>query len=172
MHLGDEFQHARRPQRAVDARHVHAQRSQEVRHLGRPAPAVVTPSLPNVTSATTGRSVVLRAAWTATANSSRSEKVSKINRSAPASQSTPICSVKVAAVSSWRSLPPERARLPSGPTEPAIQAACPLISRASRASLTPRKLISLTLSASPYSIRRSRLPPNVLVWMISAPALI
>ena len=84
----------------------------------------------------------------------------------------PICSAKAAAASSWRSLPPERARLPNGPTEPAIQAACPLISRASRASLTPRKLISLTLSARPYSTRRRRLPPKVLVWMISAPALI
>ena len=86
-----------------------------------------------------------------------------ISRSAPASQRMPICSAKVAAASSCRNLPPERARSPSGPTEPAIQAACPLISLASRASLTPRKLISLTLSASPYSIRRRRLPPNVFV---------
>ena len=137
-----------------------------------PAPAVVTPSFPSVTSATTGRSVVWRATRTATANSSRSEKVSKISRSAPASQRMAICSAKAAAASPCRNLPPERARLPRGPTEPAIQAACPLISLASRASLTPRKLISLTLSASPYSTRRRRLPPNVLVWMISAPALI
>ena len=57
-------------------------------------PVAVTPSLPNDIWAMIGRSVVSRATCTAALNSSRSEKVSRINRSAPASHNTPICSRK------------------------------------------------------------------------------
>ncbi len=136
------------------------------------APSAVMPSCPKVTSATTGRSLTRRTTSTATSSSRRSEKVSRITRSAPASQSTPICSAKALAAVSRNNWDLRRARRPSGPTEPAIHTAWPLISRASRASLTPRKLISRCWRASrtPSSARRRGLAANVLVWTTSAPA--
>jgi len=136
-----------------------------------PAPSMVSPSLPKVISATTGRSVSARAVSTASASSARSEKVSKMSRSAPASQSTSICSRKASVAAVGCNTPLRRTRLPSGPTEPAIHAAAPLISRASRASFTPRKLMSRILSSRLHSLSLMRLAAKVFVWMTSAPAL-
>ena len=60
--------------------------------------------------------------------------------------------------------------LPSGPIEPSTKTSGPALSRTSRASATPRRLISRTCSSRPWAASLNRLAPNVLVSMQSAPA--
>src|SRR4029077_11019572 len=59
--------------------------------------------------------------------------------------------------------------LPSGPREPRTSTSRPMASRTSRASLTPRRLISRTRDSRPWTASLNRLAPNVLVSMQSAP---
>ena len=108
---------------------------------------------------------------TAIASSSRSEKVSSISRSAPASQSTPICSRKDRRSVLLQQPPRGRTRLPNGPTEPAIQTGLPADFPRLARQLDPPE-VDLAGPCQPVRtpISRGRLPPNVLVWMTSAPA--
>jgi hypothetical protein len=73
-----------------------------------------------------------------------------------------------------RSADPTRRRcsaVTAGDTEPATSTSRSHRSWATRAIRTPARLISSILSPTPWSPSHSRLAPNVLVWMMSAPAL-
>ena len=75
---------------------------------------------------------------------------------------------------SARSAEPIRRRcsaVTAGETEPATSTSRSHRSWAARAIRTPARLISATLSPKPWSPSQSRLAPNVLAWMTSAPAL-
>ena len=123
-----------------------------------------------VTWAITARSLpaASRAAATASRSSSRFPNVSRMSRSMPASSSASICSRNAARASANDVGPSGSMRTPSGPTAPATK--MPSLA-ASRASRTPAWLMAFSFSAIPNPARRIRLPPNVLVSRISAPAL-
>ena len=77
-------------------------------------------------------------------------------------------------ITSMRSAEPMRRRcsaVTAGDTDPATSTSRSHRSWAARAMRTPAWLISSTLSGKPWSPSQSRLAPNVLVWMMSAPAL-
>ena len=76
-------------------------------------------------------------------------------------------------MTSVRSAEPTRRRcdaVTAGETEPATRISRSHWSWAARAIRTPARLISPTWSGRPWSPSQSRLAPNVLVWMMSAPA--
>ena len=133
-------------------------------------PARVRPSSSKVSCATTGRSHAVRIPSTARASSSASPNVSAIKRAAPPSRSPSACSRKMARTRSGSISRTSASGLPSGPMAPATKTFSPATSRASRAILTPCRLISRTRSSRPCGARRTRLAPNVLVSMTSAPA--
>ena len=88
---------------------------------------------------------------------------------APSVTSARICSRST----SIRSAAPTRRRccaVTAGETDPATSTEPPDRSAAARASRIPARLISATLSGKPWSASQSRLAPNVLAWMMSAPA--
>ena len=88
----------------------------------------------------------------------------------PGPSSAAICS----RITSVRSAEPIRRRwsaVTAGETEPATSTTRSHRSWAARAIRTPARLISATLSPTPWSPSQSRLAPNVLAWMMSAPAL-
>src|SRR5207302_1432612 len=133
-------------------------------------PRKVRPSSVNATSATMGRSATARIASTASATSPRSDIVSTTNASTPPSRSPSACSRKASRASPSPSVPSGARYLPSGPIEPRTSTSRPMASRTSRASLTPRRLISRTCDPRPWTASLNRLAPNVLVSMQSAPA--
>ena len=59
----------------------------------------------------------------------------------------------------------------AGDTDPATRTGRPERSAAARASRTPARLISATLSGKPWSASHSLFAPNVLAWIMSAPAI-
>ena len=73
--------------------------------------------------------------------------VSMISRSTPPSRSASTCSRNASRTLSAEVVPIGSTRRPVGPIEPATKTDWPDTSRASRASLAPRRLISRTLSA-------------------------
>src|SRR5438445_177292 len=117
-----------------------------------------------------GRSATARIASTASATSPRSDIVSTTNASTPPSRSPSACSRKASRASPSPSVPSGARYLPSGPIEPRTSTSRPMASRTSRASLTPRRLISRTCDPRPWTASLNRLAPNVLVSMQSAPA--
>ena len=99
---------------------------------------------------------------------------------APSAVSARICSRST----SIRVSDPTRRRcgaVTAGDTDPATSGRPSLAGRsgrsaaarsaAARARATPARLISVTLSGRPWSASQSRLAPNVLAWMMSAPAI-
>ena len=130
-------------------------------------PLSVRPSAPNVAWAITGILAVPMAISTASANSSRYPNVSSRMMSAPASAS--ICS-RSAAARSRGSAPRRCWTVTVGDTDPATSTPVPPRT-ACRAIRTPARLISSTRSPYPCSASLARLAPNVLVWMMSTPAL-
>ena len=133
-------------------------------------PVNVTPSFVNAISATIGRSVTDRTASRASAISAKSENVSTTNASTPPSRSASACSRNATRASSAVTVPRGARYLPSGPIEPSTKTSRPALSRTSRASRTPRVLISRTRSASPWTASLKRFAPKVFVSMQSAPA--
>src|SRR5438876_1254630 len=130
-------------------------------------PPNVSASSSKVSIATIGRLETPCTASIAVVSSSRSKKVSTMNRSTPRPSSSPACSAKTGPRSSAASPPSS----PSGPIEPATKTSRPEISRASRASLTPVSLMAATSSSRNWERSLWRLAPNVLVSISSAPAL-
>ena len=130
----------------------------------------VTPSSVKATSATIGRSVSARTASTARPISVRSENVSITNASTPPSSSPSACSWNASRASSGSMLPSGARYLPSGPIEPTTSTSRPMLSRTSRASLAPRRLISRTRPWRPCAASLKRLAPKVLVSIRSEPA--
>ncbi len=114
------------------------------------APSCSRPSSSAVTCAITAISgpAASRAAATASRSSGRLENVSKISRSTPSSSSASICSRNIARASSNDVGPSGSMCRPSGPTAPATNTWLRSLA-ASRASRTPARLMSATLSASP-----------------------
>ena len=133
-------------------------------------PVKVTPSSVNATWVRIGRSVRARTASTASRISVRSEKVSITNASMPPSSSPSACSWNAARASPGSTLPIGARYLPSGPIEPSTSTSRPMLSRTSRASLAPRRLISRTRPCSPWMPSLKRLAPKVFVSMASQPA--
>ena len=112
-------------------------------------PKNVTPSSVNATWATIGRSVSARMASTACCISTGSEKVSTTKASTPPSSSPSACSKKAARASSGSTEPSGARYRPSGPMEPSTKTSRPMLSRTSRASRAPLRLISRTRPADP-----------------------
>jgi len=133
-------------------------------------PVNVAPSSVNATCATIGRSVIERTAVTARAASSRSDIVSTTNASTPPSRRASACSRNAACASSVVTVPSGARYLPSGPIDPSTSTSRPELSRTSRASATPWRLISRTRPSMPCTASLNRFAPNVLVSMQSAPA--
>ncbi len=132
------------------------------------APNGVRPSLPIVIWATTGIvGSTSRAARTACPISSRSPKVSMMNRSAPPSFSAAICSANAARASSTLVGPYGSSLMPNGPTAPATRWVSPATSRAICAAA---RLKSPACVWRPYWASLIRLAPKVFVSRTSAPA--
>ncbi len=117
-----------------------------------------------------GSSVSERMASTAICISTGSEKVSTTKASTPPSRSPSACSKNAARASSGSTEPSGARYLPSGPTEPNTNTSRPMLSRTSRASRAPLRLISRTRAAEPCTASLKRLAPKVFVSMQSAPA--
>ena len=113
------------------------------------SPPRVCASSANVACAISGKLVTEAATDTASTSSSRYPNVSRISRSAaPSATRARICSRST----SIRSAAPTRRRcgaVTAGETEPATRTFRPERSAAARASRTPARLISATLSGKP-----------------------
>ena len=145
-----------------------AHRARATSAAGRPVK--VTPSSVNAIWAMIGTSVIARIAATASATSSRSENVSTMNASTPPSSSASACSRNAARASSRVTVPSGARYFPRGPMEPSTKTSRPELSRTSRASAAPRRLISRTCFSRPCTASLNRFAPKVLVSMQSAPA--
>ena len=152
------------------------------------APTASTPAAASVATASAGRTPIIvrrlvsklrlamtgtsgttsRAASTAAATSPRSLIVSTRTMSMPPSRRPASCSVKSALASSGSMAPKGANSSPVGPRSPATRTPC---RRATSVAIAaPARFSSWTRSARPCISSRGRVPPNVLVVRIRAPA--
>ncbi len=133
------------------------------------SPNNVRSSRVKVMEAITGRLQTSRTAVAPSHISCRSLMVSSMIKSTPASARTEICSLKTWRACSGWTRPKGAKRTPNGPTSPATKTGLKEARTTRRASSTPARLISATLSSRPCSVNLKRLAPNVFVRMTWAP---
>ena len=157
------------PQLAPKAMGRRGRRSNRATAASGVMPIMVRPLVSKLIVTTTGRSVAM-APWTAASTSSAEDMVSIHSRSAPPAARARACSAKAAVASSMVRAPSGTISSPVGPIEPATTTGRPAWSATCRATEAAAWLSSATRSWAWCSLSRCRLPPKLLVRMMSEPA--